>query len=104
MRRMGLAAVLSLVLCPLLFAEDILMGGVSPIRGISQFITSGPVTFVDLGRPANANGSLTHAVLRWYGGCGPVFRLKFLRPAAGGALSVIADRGPFASNSTEELW
>ena len=54
-------------------------------------------TYVNLGHPATANGTLTTAAVRWTNAtCSNAYRLKFLRLSNGQAnYTVIADRGPF---------
>jgi hypothetical protein len=98
MRRAMFLAIVVAGFCLPISAQDVLMGGIAAPRSFTQLITSGPVTYVDLARPANGAGSLTHAVVRWFNSCTPAFRLKFIRPS-GTNLNVFAERGPFGSAS-----
>lgn len=75
------------------------MGGVASPRIFLESTNTTQATFVDLAHPANGAGSLTHAVVRVFGGCNPAFRLKFIRPN-GTNLNVFAERGPFATANT----
>src|SRR3954468_13402503 len=95
MRRATLLSILIVVASSLpLSAQDVIMGGVASPRIFLASQQPDQATFVDLAHPANAAGSLTHALVRIFGPCPPAFRLKFIRPSGTG-LNVFAERGPF---------
>src|SRR3954462_5717125 len=99
MRRATLLSILIVVATSLpLSAQDVTMGGVACPRIFLASQQPDQATFVDLAHPANAAGSLTHAVVRIFGPCTPAFRLKFIRPS-GTNQNVFAERGPFAAVS-----
>ena len=65
-------------------------------------LPSGPLTLVNLSEGASASGDVTSVTVEWVGGgiapCTPGMKLKFFRPgAAGGALTYLGERGPFAA-------
>src|SRR5262249_36856741 len=93
-------AVIVLSIAPAVFAQ--VPVGAMPVNpafytnandGVSAY------TYVDLGHPATANGTLTTAAVRWANGtCSNAWKLKFLRLSNGQAnYTVIAERGPFNS-------
>src|SRR4051794_24078622 len=95
MRRATFLSIVILVATSLpLSAQDVIMGGVASPRIFLASQQPDQATFVDLAHPANAAGSLTHALVRIFGPCPPAFRLKFIRPS-GTNLNVFAERGPF---------
>src|SRR3954451_15226250 len=99
MRRATLLSILIVVATSLpLSAQDVIMGGVASPRIFLASQQSDQATFVYLAPPANAAGSLPHAVVRIFGPCTPTFRLSFTRPSRAN-LNVFAERGPFAAVS-----
>lgn len=103
MRRVAAVLLFSAILSPAASAQVTL--GLLPNNVDNQF-TKSPMTIVDLAHPAEANGTLTEATVRWQPGspavtCSDAFKLKFLRPGATlGAYETVAERGPFAATAT----
>jgi hypothetical protein len=87
-------------------AQDVVVGNIA-----SQFSTFEPpltgtsfATVIAFNDPANASGSVNLATVRWgygsAGACSDAFRVQFYRAIGIGQMSLIAERGPFATTGT----
>ncbi|MBV9492746.1 MAG: hypothetical protein JOZ54_00755 [Acidobacteria bacterium] len=92
---------LSLAALPL-FAADVIVGDI-PSSAEFAYVP-GTKTVIDLSRPATANGTLTDATVRWRGQNGPctdAFKVRFFRAASLTSYTLIAERGPFSTGTSE---
>lgn len=70
-------------------------------------VTSVPVSYVDLGHPATADGAVNQVSYSWTQSCPPgAVKVVFLRPVAGSAtaFTVIAIRGPYGTVAGRSVW
>lgn len=95
----ALAVLLLCLASTTLLAQPTVVGGLSAQSGSA--INTYPITFIDLGRPVNVDGVLTHATFIWDAqrvDCGSEIRIKVFRAGAhfvNGTLTLVNIRGPF---------
>jgi hypothetical protein len=79
-------------------AENITVGSQAQNANVLRNAPT-PYTLIDLSSPANADGTVTTASVRWGAkSCTGAFKLKFLRPGnSQNTFSLVAERGPFTA-------
>src|SRR5258708_4503684 len=97
-----------LVVCVALTASaQSIVVGTQLLGGTVGRNSTPPYTLIDLSHPANADGTVTSASVKWFAkSCTGAFKLKFLRPSDPLALTtftLVAERGPFTALAGRNL-
>ena len=97
MRKLHLAV--ALLACSPLFAQTV--GSLRSAMGTTTIGATLPETFIDVSHPATVAGSVTTATVEWRGGTNPSctngMKIRVVRPQSNGTLTIVAERGPFAT-------
>jgi len=105
LRRVGVRLLLAFCWVVPLSAQSVVAGDLGPQ---STATSTGAATLIDLNTPASGSGTVTTATVRWDGGgtaCGAGFHVRFFRSTNGAiaSLTLVAERGPFATPAGEAL-
>lgn len=76
------------------------------LGGTATITNGGPVTYVNLGAGATANGTVNKATVAWSASCSSAFKIVFLRETfhSVSSFTLVASRGPFnAVNGRNEV-
>lgn len=105
MRNITIALLLACLTLPA-SAQSVVVG-TQLLGGTISRSNTPPYTLIDLSHPANADGTVTSASVKWIArSCTGAFKLKFLRPSDPMALTtftLIAERGPFTAQAGRNL-